>query len=206
MPIVSRLREVLLLAGLLAGGGALAGGYVLSIDGKSVELDLEQDTKVELPGGGTATLKLARKAEQQFREGGISFSYPATLLPSSGDAERRIRQHMLVSPDGYTVIVQRYDGIDPATLIDAVLDDITAEELAAGYKRKITPATRKLADGRELKGRQARTESARDSWNRDVVTLVDSRGGYMIMTMVEDARRPPDMAMVELFWRTLRLE
>ena len=94
MPILWSARETLLLAGLLLAGSAAAGGYVLSIDGKPVELDLDQDTRVELPGGGTATLKLARKAEQQFREGGLAFSYPATLLPSSSDVERQVRQHL----------------------------------------------------------------------------------------------------------------
>ncbi|MCQ4167202.1 hypothetical protein [Tahibacter harae] len=201
-----RIRAAAAAAVLLFGGSALAGGYVLELDGRRVELDLDQPAEAVLADGKRVTVRLERKAEQVYREKGLSFAHPATIQPSATDINAQVRQLMLVSANGNGVILQRYSGLDPTALIDLMVKEMTDEEVAAGYERKITPDTQKLADGRQLRGKLARTESADEAWDRHILAIGDERGGFLVVTMMERDREPADVAMLQRFWASLVLE
>jgi len=203
MRIAFRIAAALLLA---AGAGAVtAGGYVLTVDGKATELDLDKDAQL-LVDGKPVTVRLQRKEQQQFRDGGLSFDYPASVQPSTTDINGNVRQIMLVSANGNGAIVQRYTGLDPNALVDLMVSETTDEEVAAGYQRKIAPTTRTLTDGRVLRGKQVRTESKDESWSRTVVASGDAKSGYLVITMMEDERAASDAAMIERFWKTLKFD
>jgi hypothetical protein len=206
MTLRSCVRATLFGAGLALAAPAFAGGYVLDIGGKQTELDLDQDTAVTLPDGRSVTARLTRKAEQTFRDRGLSFDHPASVQPSGTDVDKRVRQIMMVSANGNGVLVQRYDGLDPTALVDLMVGEMTDEEVAAGYQRKISPASRTLSDGTELKGKLARTESAGESWDRYILAKGDSKGGYLVISMMEDDREAADVAMLQKFWKTLKLD
>ncbi|WP_257388178.1 hypothetical protein [Tahibacter caeni] len=199
------LRSAAALLLTVSAGAVMAGGYVLTVDGKATELDLDKDAEV-LVGGKAVTVRLQRKEQQQFRDAGLSFDHPAGVQPSTTDINANVRQIMLVSANGNGAIVQRYAGLDPNALVDLMVNETTDEEVAAGYQRKIAPATRTLADGRALSGKQVRTESKDESWSRTIVATGNARGGYLVITMMEDERAAADAAMIERFWKTLKLD
>lgn len=186
-------------------GAAAAGGYVLTLDGKSSELDLDQDTAVVIDGK-TVTARLQRKEQQVFRDGGLSFEHPAVVQPSTTDINAQVRQFMLVSANGNGILVQRYTGIDPAAVVDLMVSEMTDEEVAAGYTRKIEPATRQLTDGRKLSGKRVRTTSKDEAWDRYVFASGDSRSGYIVVSMMEAERAKLDATMIERVWKTLKLD
>lgn len=206
MHLNSCIRVLLLGAGLLLAAAANAGGYVLDIAGKQAELDLDQDTQITLDDGRQVKVRLVRKAEQTFRDRGMSFDHPATVQPTASDVDKRVRQIMMVSANGNGVLVQRYEGVDPTALIDIMVSEMTDEEVAAGYQRKISAASRTLADGSELKGKLARTESSGESWDRYILATGGSKGGYLVISMMEDSREAADVAMLQKFWKSLKLE
>jgi hypothetical protein len=187
-------------------GAAVAGGYVLELDGRRVELDLDQPAEAVLADGKRVKLRLERKAEQIYRENGLSFAHPATIQPSATDINDQVRQVMLVSANGNGVILQRYSGLDPTALIDLMVKEMTDEEVAAGYQRKITPDSRKLADGRVVRGKLVRTESSDEAWDRYILAVGDKRGGFLVVTMMESDREAADVAMLDRFWASLVLE
>jgi hypothetical protein len=192
---------------LAAGAGAaMAGGYVLTVNGKTSELDLDKDVQI-LVDGKAVTVRLQRKEQQVFADSGLSFEHPAAVQPTTTDVSDGVRQVMLVSANGNGVILQRYRGIDPTALVDLMIKETTDEEVAAGYTRKIEPAMRKLADGREITGKHARTQSKDESWDRFVYARSDGDGGgYLIVTMMEEDRAAPDVAMLDRFWKSLKLD
>lgn len=195
-------------AAILAAGAsvAMAGGYVLTVNGSTSELDLDRDVQIPVDGK-TVTVRLQRKEQQVFADSGLSFEHPAVVQPTTTDVSDGVRQVMLVSANGNGVILQRYRGIDPTALVDLMIKETTDEEVAAGYTRKIEPALRKLADGRELIGKHARTQSKDESWDRFVYARSDGDGGgYLIVTMMEEDRAAPDVAMLDRFWKSLKLD
>lgn len=199
------LRIAAIAALALCAGAATAGGYVLTVGGKPTELDLDRDTQIVVDGK-PVSVRLQRKEQQVFRDGALSFEHPASVQPSTTDINDQVRQIMLVSANGNGVILQRYNGIDPTALIDLMVKETTDEEVAAGYTRKITPATRTLADGRKLSGKQARTDSADESWDRIILATGDRKGGYLIITMMEKDRAGNDQTLLDRFWKTLKLD
>src|SRR5688572_9207076 len=77
--------------------------YALELDGRSVDLLLDRETTLDLPGGQTVKAKLTAKPERLFRAGGVSFRYP--------------RQHAFeVERDGDTV-TWTFDGNDNVLIL-----------------------------------------------------------------------------------------
>lgn len=202
---MSTARCITVAAGLAFSGLAWAGGYVLTVDGKATELDLDQDTRIVV-GGKPVSVRLERKAEQTFRGAGFRFDHPSAIQPTSRELSEQIHQIMLTSAEGNGLILQRYDGLDPTALVDLMVAEITDEEVAAGYRRKITAATRTLADGRELRGKLARTETDDRNIERLVVATRDAKGGYLLIAIRDDTIPPADVALLDRFWQTLRLD
>ena len=90
--------------------------YVLELDGQKLDLLLDRETTLDLPGGKQATAKLTAKPDRLFRAGGVSFRYP--------------RQHAFdVERDGDTV-TWTFDGNDNVLILTRhAAADIAPDEL-----------------------------------------------------------------------------
>lgn len=185
---------------------AHAGDYVLEINGQKTEIDLDKPVSLTINDGKLVTLALHQKSEQIWRNDGLSFAYPTALKPVRKDIDKDISQTLIATPSGSLVLVQRYTGLNPTHMIDMMISKLTDEEVAAGYKRTIQPAARKLADGANFTGKTAHTESSSESWDREVVAIGDGRqGGYLIVSATHDTSPPTDHEMIKNFWRSLQL-
>lgn len=66
----------------LWGTVALAGNYILTIDGKQYELDLGEPTTVTIRGDQKVQLKLEKKDVIVFKTSTFSFSHPSSATPA----------------------------------------------------------------------------------------------------------------------------
>lgn len=192
------------LALAMASGSALAGDYVLEIDGQKIELDLDHPTSAVL-GGKTAKLLLQQNLQQTWRNDGMSFVHPAAFAPARRTIEKNITQTIMSTPTGTAVLVQHYVGLDPTGLIDFMVKTVSDEEVKAGYTRTIKKTSRKLAGGTILSGQIVHTEHPGESWDREVVAIGSADGGYLVVGMTNDSATDVDHAMIDLFWRSLAL-
>jgi len=197
-------RALLLALCTCAVTAAHAGDYVLEIDGQKVEIDLDRPASANV-GDKKAKIVLHQKTEQTWREEGISFVHPAAFAPSRRNLDKNITQTIMTTPSGTIVLVQHYIGTDPTPLVDMMVGKLSDDEVTAGYKREIKYAARQLADGTMLSGKSVRTEHPGDTWEREVLASGDHDAGFLIVAAVNDSSTDADRAMMEKFWRTLRL-
>jgi len=196
-----------LLASVLALGlisvPALAGNYVLTIDGKSQDIDLGQASAITLENGQTLELLLSKKDILNFKTNNFSFDYPSEFTPARTNLGDGIYQTMLATPMGSLILVQEYENMDPSSMIDMMVHELTKEEVQYGYKIDKTEEA-KSVNGNTFKGQKA-VATYKDEQNiRYVMTYSARDAGLLVVTMLDKTAPEKDIKMVEDFWSSLK--
>ncbi|MFG0249093.1 MAG: hypothetical protein ACF8OB_09430 [Phycisphaeraceae bacterium JB051] len=189
---------------LLLSNLALAGNYILVIDGKEYEVDLDEKASIQLPDGKALNVTLKKKAVVTYKTDLYSFDHPSEVTPTRQDLGEGIHQMMLTTAQGSAVIVQDYTTMDPTPLIDMMLTELTKEEKQYGYKFLDTPYKKKLVDGSEVAGKQSISSLEGQQVTRRVVTVAGKGKGLLIITMLDKEAPAGDKKMIDTFWDSLK--
>jgi hypothetical protein len=192
-----------ILAGLLAASAA-SKNYILSIDGKDVEIDLGEALEFTAPTGQTMRLMLKRAETVRFTGEFVSFSHRGDLAVTSSDVDKDIRQHLLATANGSIVIVQEYRSIDPSTLTELMLQEMTKDYVAAGAKLEKSPAKRTIGE-RALNGLKGEVKQSSDALTIEVFTAGANGHGVVMVTQI-NADAAGDQAMIDAFWASVGLK
>ena len=107
---------------------------------------------------------------------------------------------------GTIVIVQEYDALNPVSLNQLMLQEMTKVSVQAGAKLMQQPATRKLSDGTELTGLRATVKTRTDSTVYEVFSYGGDDRGVMFVTRIADENVKAEGPLIDKFWETLRLK
>jgi hypothetical protein len=182
------------------------GNYKLTINGVTIELDLDAEQKLILPNGPELTLKLERKAANIFTAKGVSFEHPGSLNIASSEISKNITQHLMASALGSLIIVQTYADLDATQLVELMTGKMTENDVAGGATIDTKPFNRTLADGRVAKGTRSMLKSVGDEAIVEVLAIKQGQGGRMMITRIDPGIAPDEGAIIERFWQTLVLQ
>ncbi len=180
--------------------------HTLTIDGTEHNLSLDAETRLKLPDGREITVLLQRKAFSRFEKDGIGFDYPSSISIASSEKDGGVSQHIGVSALGTLVLTQHHDNTDMVEFLDLLYNKMLEEQIALKIPIDKTPLTVTLADGTVLNGIRAHYAAADDDVTMDMITHAKGSGGYVMLTMHDNASAPAEIAIVEQFWKTLKLE
>ncbi|WP_442846247.1 hypothetical protein [Leeuwenhoekiella sp. H156] len=128
--------------------------YILLIDGDSLRVDLNKDLKYTLKSGKEIDLKLVQPDLLTYEDEMLTFLYPNAVTLSKIPVEEGLIQIMAMRATGNGVLVQEYNFINPESIIDLILNEITKESLNYGYSKKEEPYSLDLKSGQTLKGKR----------------------------------------------------
>ena len=212
-PVSLRLVIALLLAGLLSGLPGMAAAedagagktYRLTIDGTAANIDPGDTITVPLADGRSVTVSLERNPFATLTGQFFSFDHDGSLAVTKKDLGAGVTQYVLITATGTTILVQEYKRIDPSALIQLMLQELTKDARKAGDDIQQQPAQRTLASGQVLQGIKARASSKSDFTSYQIFAIGTSDQGVMLITRVEQSNTAQDGPILDLFWKTLRL-
>jgi hypothetical protein len=187
------------------GGQALAGDFLVTIDGAEFDVTLGQEQVAKVPDGPSVRVALVRKPVVNFKTDAFVFDHPSRLAPSRSDLGEGIQQTLMASPHGTLVMIQEYSAMNPLGMVDMLLDEMTKEEVQYGYKIVKSDADRALGDGTRLTGRKAVSTYKDTEYTRHVLCWPSKDAGLIVVTQFEKASPPEDAQILEVFWKTLRV-
>ncbi|CAM5337940.1 hypothetical protein MAUB1S_05856 [Mycolicibacterium aubagnense] len=179
--------------------------YKLTIDGVSVDIDPGEDATVTLPNGKDARIRLERNAFATFSGNSFSFVHPSTVTVTKTSLSKGIDQHLMASAVGSMVIIQEYSDMNPVMLNQLMLQEITKELVRAGGKLTQRAGSRRLADGKVLKGLTATVKSRTDQVAYEVMSYGTADQGVVVITSLDDDNTAADLPMIDKFWQSLKL-
>jgi len=199
---------------LLIGAGGLAvasanaqdtKAFRLKLGEHSVDLDVGQDAEIILPDGSKARVELTRNDFATYAGEGFSFVHPSDVSVTRSELSKGIVQHLMTTALGTMVIVQTYDGIDPSTLNELMLKELTRDAVAAGAKLERKPAQRDVA-GKALSGIAASETLKRDTVDYEIESYGKDDAGVVVITRMDRDNAAQDGAKIEKFWETFKIQ
>jgi hypothetical protein len=200
-----RLRIASLIILCLFSVNGFAANYILTINGKNFDINMDEQQIIKLENQSTLRVTLSKKDIASYKVDNFAFDHPSRLSPSRTDLGHGIYQSMIVSPLGTLVLIQEYTTMDPSGLVDMMLNELTKEEAQYGYKITRSPVTKTLTDGSVLTGTLA-TSIYKDTENvRHVLCYKARDAGMLIITQYEKGIAPEEAQIIDLFWKTLNV-
>lgn len=190
---------------LLFGGNAFAGNYILTINGKDYEIDLDQQNSLKMADGRTLEVMLKKKPIVTFKTEAFSFDHPDSLTPSRTNLNPDINQTGMISPVGTTILIQEYSSIDPNVLIDMMIHELTKEEVNYGYKIDKIPVHRTLSNGITLTGKKVVSTYQTEESTTHVLCYRNRDSGLLIVTRIDKDYLADDQHILDLFWKSLKI-
>ena len=180
--------------------------YVLSVEGKDYEIGLDGSVVAKTKEGKGITISLKRKEFSTFTKDVVSFEHRSDLSVAATDIDRDIHQYLTASALGTLIIIQQYDNLNPATLTELMLKQLSADDLATGYTMDKSDFSRTLADGTVMKGLRANLKHKNDDVDLQVVAVDSGDGGIIAMTRLNHDMGADEEPIIERFWATLKLK
>lgn len=200
------MKKTLAIAAILSAlaVGAHASNYTITINGKTVDIDLDKELKIETSGGEFLTIVLKQKDFFEFTSDFFSMVHRKTLNPVKTDLGEGVSQTMLMSAKGTGVLIQEYQNVSPQSLVDLMINELTKEEVEYGYKKTEEKVEKKI-DGKVLSGKRAETAYGEDHWVREVYVLGGKDCGVLVVTVIEKNSSGEEQFIIDEFWEKLKI-
>lgn len=180
--------------------------YRLTIGETAVDINPGESLDVAMPDGKTVKVTLALNEFAAYSSALFSFVHPTSMAIAKTEIDKDIDQHIMASALGTLVIVQEYSSMNPVTLNELMLQELTKESVQAGGELSREPATRKLSDGKELTGLKATVKMRSDEARFEVFSFGTTDQGLVLVTRIDAENVPVDGAMIDKFWESLKIK
>ncbi len=180
--------------------------FKLTIDGVTVDIDPGESADITLPGGKQSKVTLERNDFATFSGDSFSFVHPSSISVTKTDLGENITQYLMASALGTIVVVQEYGKMNPVSLNQLMLQEMTRESAQAGAEVTQQPTTRKLADGKELTGIRAEVKTRTDTAYFEIVGYGLADQGLLFITRVGSEDLGTEQPLIDKFWERLKLK
>lgn len=180
--------------------------YEISINEKKYDISLGCDYQIKSDSGETFHFRVNKKAVMTYKNKHISFQHKSDLAISSTDLGNGIRQTMTNSAVGTLVLIQEYNTMNPTTLVNLMLQELTKEQINYGYKMHKETYSKALKDGTELGGKRAilKYNDEEEYWT--VLAYGRKDRGFLVITKIDKENLDTEKNIIDLMWETLQIE
>jgi hypothetical protein len=157
-------------------------------------------------GGQSLSVKLEQKDTVEFIRENYSFKHPSKYNPSTTEMEGGIIQTAMMTPLGTVVIVQEYLTLNPSSLVELMVNEVTKGERQYGYKINSSPASVTLADGTVLQGKEVNSTYPGTDIKRYILAYGKRDSGILIMTQIDDDLASAEAHVIQTFFDALAIQ
>jgi len=179
--------------------------YIIIINNDSIRVDLNNEVDYTDKSGEEYTIKVIQPEILTYSDDMISFSHRKSLNVSNSKIEEGIEQCMLMQSTGNGLMVQKYKTINPSSLTQLMLNEITKESISYGYSKTEKKFSKKIKSGQTIDGIQATLTYKGEKEVYTIATYGAKDEGIIVVTMLLNDDFKEDKEIIELFLDTLSI-
>ncbi len=186
-------------------GPLYAGDYIISIDGRSAEIDLNKKVKFKTASGKEPAIILKQKEYLDFKSDLFSMKHKRTIKPSRSVLGDGIFLTKIATSSGTAILVTEYMSENPAEpTVDFMIKLLTKEYVENGYKYKVRKVE-KVVDGKNIRGKQV--VATHPDWGKttSVMAYGGKDKGVLIVTTIFNDEYKNEQHIISDFWKNLRI-
>ena len=180
--------------------------YKLTIGDVTVDIDPGETLDVTMPDGKQTKVTLSLNDFATYSGAMFSFVHPTSVAVSKTELDPHIHQYLMASALGTLIIIQEYGSMNPTSLDNLMLQELTKETVAAGGELTQQPGSRTLPDGKQLTGLTAKVKTKADTTDFEILGYGTSDQGVLVVTRVDESNAAKEGGMIEKFWESLQLK
>jgi hypothetical protein len=180
--------------------------YEVTINGEIYDVSLGQEYQAQLASGQVVTFKIGKKAIMTYRDDFISFKHKSELSISTTDLGSGIRQTMTNTAVGTLILFQEYTSMNPTSLVNLMLQELTKEQTNYGYKMNKQSTSKTLKDGSTLKGKIAILTYGEEEEHWSVLAYGKRDKGVLVITKINKEYMDREKDILDLMWASLDIK
>ena len=187
-------------------GALYAGDNIISIDGRSAEIDLVKKVKFKTASGKELAIILKQKEYLDFKGDLFSMKHKNTIKPSRSVHMDGIFRTEMATSSGTAIFVMEYmnKNPNPEANVDYLLKLMTEEYVKDGYKYKVRKVE-KVVDGKNIRGKQVVTTHPEWGTTTSFMAYGGKDKGVLIVTRIYNNEHKNEQHIISDFWKYLRI-
>lgn len=182
------------------------GNYEIVIQGKKYSISLGKEYEINLESGETIRLTVNKKAIVAYEDGFIAFQHKRDLTISTTDLGDGVSQTVTATALGTMVLVQEYSNLNPSSVVDLMVQELTKEEIDYGYELQKEEYIKTLRDGTRLSGKKAILKYKDEETNYTVLAFGKRDSGILVVTKIDKENIEADQQIIDMFWDSLQIK
>ena len=180
--------------------------YKIEINGEVFEIELNKDYELNVKDD-FFNIKVKQKDTLLYSDEALNFNFFKEFKISSTKVDEGIEQLVLMTAEGSGFIVQKYSTINPSTLNELMMNEVTKESVNYGFELKREDYERVLKSGLKINVDKA-VLSYKDEINVYEITSFGKKdSGLLIMTMkMDNSEGSIGNELINLIWNTLEIK
>jgi hypothetical protein len=159
--------------------------------------------------GEARTIKVLQSDSSLYETPQFSFEHPAAIKVEVTSIDDALSQHVSATPNGTVIIVQHHLKVNDEDLEkvrDIFLNNALGGPASKGLKIVRSNISRKLHDGKEIKGIRAMFANGPDEFIMAIYTMRLGEGALMFVTIFNKNTGKDEGIILDQFWETLRVK
>lgn len=179
--------------------------YIIRINDTLVNIELDKPYSLDIKGTKLKFI-VSSKDTLVYRTNFYSFMYPKTFKVSHTKIDEGIEQISILTAEGSGILIQKFETINPTSLNEMMLTEMTKESINYGFESKRSTYKRKLLSGQEVEVTKAVLRYKEEVNIYEVASIGKKDAGLIIVTMtMDDENHTQGKKLIELMWNSLKL-
>lgn len=180
--------------------------YKIEINGETFEIKLDEDYEINV-NDNLLKINVKQKDTLLYFDEVFNFKHPKEYNVAKTDLGDGVEQLMLMTAEGSGFMIQKYSTINPTTLNELMISEVTKESISYGYKLTREDYERKLASGLKIKVNKAILTYNDEVNIYEIATIGKKDSGLIIMSMeMDDLKNSQGKQLINLIWNTLDIK
>jgi hypothetical protein len=165
------------------------------------------DTSYTIDVNGTKLkFRITSKDTLTYTNSFYSFLYPKAFKVSNSNIDIGIDQTSILTAEGSGILIQKYESINPTSLNEFILKEMTKESISYGFKSTRSTYKRKLKSGQEIEVTKAVLRYKDDVNIYEVASIGKKDAGLIVVTMkMDEDVNSQGQRVIDLMWQSLKV-
>ncbi|MGZ8542067.1 MAG: hypothetical protein ACXWV6_15555 [Chitinophagaceae bacterium] len=179
--------------------------YIIQLDDSSIPVALDKSYSFTV-NGKKVNFKITQKDTLTYNDSFYSFLYPKGFKISNTRIDEGVEQNSILTAEGSGLLIQKYETINPTTLNDMMLSEMTKESISYGYEEKRSNYKKVLKSGHEMVVTKSVLRYKDEVNIFEVASIGKKDAGILIVTMrMDEEANNQGQKIIDLMWKSITI-
>ncbi len=177
--------------------------YTVQLNDSIFEISLDKQYNFSIKGE-KINLQIKQKDTLTYKNSLFSFSYPKEFKVSKNVIDASTEQISILTAEGSGLLIQSYKDMNPTTLNELMLTEMTKESISYGFESKRSNYKKVLKSGKIIEITRAELKYKDEVNNYEITSLGKKDSGIIIVTIrLDNDEKTQGQSIIDLMWASL---